>query len=165
MFEKITKPTSTRIAFLPHTLKLKQTPYHGNQTLTQFTIAAYWHEVKAGKPVVAFGFYFFDVGDKTLAKLTELGRPIESVDYQQMLNLAHKEESNFRVQTDAIRVHGVVKFGHSKPFRAKNMYEYYYPEITGVYHDEQELVTMQANPNYIPVGADGWYTLNKKQAF
>jgi hypothetical protein len=175
MFEKMTKLRSTRIAFLPHTLKLEHHNYNvlnkqtNNAVVTkvaaQFTISAYWHEVKAGKPIVAFGFYFIEVGDKTVAKLAELGYPIETVTYQQLLAFARKEESEYGFRPDGISSTGVVKFGHSRPYHPKGMYECYYPEVNGVYHDEQELIAMQANPNYIPVGADGWYALNKKQAF
>ena len=165
MFEKTTKPRASRIAFLPHTLKLEQHPYNVNKIATRFTIAAYWHEVKSGKPIIAFGFFFIGVGTHTLKKLDELNCPIESVTYQQVLAFARKQDHEYGTDNDRISQSAVVKFGHAKPLRYKDMYECYYPEVTGVYHDEQEMLKMQANPNYIPSGADGWYFLNKKQLF
>jgi len=168
MFEKTTKPRASRIAFLPHTLKLTHTNFNATRSIevaTRFTIAAYWHEVKSGKPIVAFGFFFIEVGVRTLKKLQEINCPIEDVSYQQVLGFARKQDYEYGYKDDRISQNAVAKFGHAKPLRYKDMYECYYPEVVGVFHDELEMLKMQANSNYIPTGSDGWYFLNKKQVF
>jgi len=159
MFEKKLQLRNNRIAFLPDTFKRFRTSH---------AVAAYWHETKSGKPIVACGVFALDIGSDTEDKLRESNRFIQSLSYTEFLNVARKQVYDEPLGSsrgyDQISQLSSVKLGHSKPWRNRDVDKYYYPEL-GQIHDDQELLAMQANPNYIPVGADGWYTLSKKQVF
>jgi hypothetical protein len=109
--------------------------------LHEYSIPAYWYEIKKGKTIACYGAVGIGVDPGSIS-----GSPLEL--FAQLLELADNQHGA------EVSHCAIVKLGHTKPYKSDWAYEYMIDE-GGL--DDQALAQMLANPNFTPPGTDAWW--------
>ena len=171
MFIPVDPTNKTKIAFIPESMHLTYSasylaPYpianraNINTDVPIWQIAAYWQEIKQGKPITVFGvatIYFtaYDISDPTFNTLFP-NRKHEDITCAELLYVT--------TMRDIGKV-GVAKLGHTRPYFRPEAYMGTFLESNMNaldFYDAQKLTNLHANPTVLPSGVEGWYKINPK---